>query len=222
VKPGVIAASDEAGVPPHEHPGKGSARLKAGAGPLLEAALTRENLHKAWKRVKANKGAAGVDGLDIEQTAQLLRTNWPQTRQALLAGTYRPQPVRRVMIPEPDGSQALLAHLKRIKVARLAHAFAEEQGLPWAALARPHSERLGGGAQMGLGHQDRRAPQPEAATMNADYVPTVQFRTSTSSGSSTTNWRRGWSVQPRRAQVQSEAWIWRRIERLRQAGLCAT
>ena len=72
---------------------------------MLEAALTRENLQAAWKRVKANKGAAGVDGLDIEQTAQLLRTSWPQTRQALLAGTYRPQPVRRVMIPKPDGSQ---------------------------------------------------------------------------------------------------------------------
>jgi RNA-directed DNA polymerase len=99
------AASDEACDPPHEHPGTGSARPKAGTGTLLEAALTRENLQAAWKRVKANKGAAGVDGLDIEQTAQWLRTNWPQTRQALLAGTYRPQPVRKVMIPKPDGSQ---------------------------------------------------------------------------------------------------------------------
>lgn len=60
-------ASDEASGPPREHPDTGSARPKAGAGPLLEAALTRENLHRAWKRVKANKGAAGVDGLDIEQ-----------------------------------------------------------------------------------------------------------------------------------------------------------
>lgn len=72
---------------------------------MLEAALTRENLQAAWKRVKANRGAAGVDGLDIEQTAHLLRTKWPQTRQALLAGTYRPRSVRRVMIPKPDGSQ---------------------------------------------------------------------------------------------------------------------
>jgi RNA-directed DNA polymerase len=78
---------------------------KTGAGTLLEAALTRENLQTAWKRVKVNKGAAGVDGLDIERTAELLRTGWPQTRQALLAGTYRPQPVRKVMIPKPDGSQ---------------------------------------------------------------------------------------------------------------------
>jgi len=81
--------SDGACGPPREHQFTGPARPKAGTGGLLEAALTRENLHRAWKRVKANKGAAGVDGLDIEQTAHLLRTSWPQTRQALLAGTYR-------------------------------------------------------------------------------------------------------------------------------------
>ena len=97
--------SDEACGPPHEHPDTGSAKAKVGAGTLLEAALTRGNLQAAWKRVKANKGAAGVDGLDIEQTCDLLRTSWPQTRQALLAGKYRPQPVRRVMIPKPEGSQ---------------------------------------------------------------------------------------------------------------------
>ena len=98
-------ASDEACGPSQEHQGTGSVTQKVGAGTLLEAALTRENLQAAWKRVKANKGAAGVDGLDIEQTAQLLQTKWPQIRQGLLAGTYRPMPVRRVMIPKPDGSQ---------------------------------------------------------------------------------------------------------------------
>ena len=59
----------------------------------------------AWKRVKANKGAAGVDGLDTEQTARVLQTKWPDIRQALLQGRYRPSPVRKVMIPKPDGSQ---------------------------------------------------------------------------------------------------------------------
>jgi RNA-directed DNA polymerase len=98
-------ASDEACGPSQEHQGTGSAKQTAGAGTLLEAALTRENLQAAWKRVKANKGAAGVDGLDIEQTHSLLQTTWPQTRQALLAGKYRPSPVRRVMIAKPDGSQ---------------------------------------------------------------------------------------------------------------------
>ena len=98
-------ASDEACGPSLEHPRTGSARPKAGTGGLLEAALTRQNLQTAWKRVKANKGAAGVDGLDIEQTARLLQTSWPDIRQALLAGRYRPSPVRKVLIPKPDGSQ---------------------------------------------------------------------------------------------------------------------
>ena len=98
-------ARDEACGPLLEHPDTGSAKSTAGTGGLLEAALTRQNLQAVWKRVKANKGAAGVDGLDIEQTAQVLRTQWPEIRQALLAGRYRPSPVRKVMIPKPDGSQ---------------------------------------------------------------------------------------------------------------------
>ena len=97
--------SDEACGPLLEHPPTGSAKQRVGTGGLLEAALTRQNLHAAWKRVKANKGAAGVDGLDIEQTAQVIRTSWPDIRQMLLAGRYRPSPVRKVMIPKPDGSQ---------------------------------------------------------------------------------------------------------------------
>jgi group II intron reverse transcriptase/maturase len=72
---------------------------------LLHAALTRENLQKALKRVRANKGAAGVDGLDIDQTAELLRTSWPVIREQLLTGTYRPMPVRRVVIPKPGGGE---------------------------------------------------------------------------------------------------------------------
>jgi RNA-directed DNA polymerase len=98
-------ASDETRGTLHEHPDTGSAKQLPGTGGLLEAALTRQNLQAAWKRVKANKGAAGVDGLDIEQTAHVLQTSWPDIRQALLAGSYRPSPVRKVLIPKPDGSQ---------------------------------------------------------------------------------------------------------------------
>ncbi|MBY3124670.1 group II intron reverse transcriptase/maturase [Rhizobium laguerreae] len=75
-----------------------------GAG-LLEAALRRENLQRALKQVRANKGAAGVDGLDIGQTAAMLRQCWPVIRDSLREGTYRPQPVRRVMIPKPGGGE---------------------------------------------------------------------------------------------------------------------
>ena len=69
------------------------------------AALTRENLQQAFKRVRANKGAAGVDGLDIDETARQLVTTWPTLREQLLRGTYRPSPVRRVTIPKPDGGE---------------------------------------------------------------------------------------------------------------------
>jgi retron-type reverse transcriptase len=69
------------------------------------AALTRENLQQAWKRVRANKGVAGVDGLDIDQTATQLRTAWPAIRAQLLSGMYRPSPVRRVTIAKPEGGE---------------------------------------------------------------------------------------------------------------------
>ena len=72
---------------------------------LLGAVLARENMQQAWKRVRANKGAAGIDGLDIDQTAERLRREWPRIRERLLSGTYRPQPVRRVTIPKPDGGE---------------------------------------------------------------------------------------------------------------------
>ena len=72
---------------------------------LLMQALARENMQRAWKRVKANKGAAGVDGMDIAQTGRYLVTALPTIREQLMAGTYRPSPVRRVGIPKPDGSE---------------------------------------------------------------------------------------------------------------------
>ncbi|MEX3526532.1 MAG: hypothetical protein VB143_03585 [Burkholderia sp.] len=57
----------------------------------------------AWKRVKANRGSAGVDGKSIAGTAEYLKTHWPGIREALLDGSYRPAPVRRVQIPKPGG-----------------------------------------------------------------------------------------------------------------------
>src|SRR3954463_16214896 len=76
--------------------------------PLLEQILERENLIRAWDRVRSNGGAAGVDGLTIEQTGERLRTLWPTIRAQLLQGTYRPQPVRRVEIAKPDGGVRML------------------------------------------------------------------------------------------------------------------
>jgi RNA-directed DNA polymerase len=77
-------------------------------GSALETALSRENMVQAWKRVKANKGSAGVDGRSIAETSTWLAQHWPVVKESLLSGSYRPSPVRRVMIPKPDGSERQL------------------------------------------------------------------------------------------------------------------
>src|SRR5215472_16048724 len=79
---------------------------------LMEEVCNRENLVRAWKRVRRNQGSAGVDGMTIDDARDYLREHWPSIRSQLLAGTYQPQPVKRVEIPKPDGgseSSACLA-----------------------------------------------------------------------------------------------------------------
>jgi hypothetical protein len=75
----------------------------SGRDDLLTQALASANMVNAWKRVKANRGSAGVDGRTIAETAAYLRTHWPGIREALLNGSYRPEPVRRVQIPKAGG-----------------------------------------------------------------------------------------------------------------------
>ena len=70
---------------------------------LMEEVCERNNLVKAWKQVRGNKGSPGVDGKTIGDTLDALREHWPAIRDQLLQGTYRPQPVRRVNIPKPGG-----------------------------------------------------------------------------------------------------------------------
>ena len=70
---------------------------------LMEEVCDRENLQRAWKRVRSNKGAPGVDGMTINDARDYLREHWPGIRVQLLEGTYQPQPVKRVEIPKPDG-----------------------------------------------------------------------------------------------------------------------
>ena len=99
------ARSEAVQIPVSDEPDCPRRITKSTGSALLQAALTRENLQKAFKRVRANKGAAGVDGLDIDQTACALVHTWPAIRQQILLGTYRPSPVRRVAIPKPDGGE---------------------------------------------------------------------------------------------------------------------
>src|SRR5262249_29309335 len=70
---------------------------------LMEEVCERENLKEALRRVKANKGSAGVDGMSIGRLSDHLKQHRPAIREQLLNGTYKPKPVRRVEIPKPDG-----------------------------------------------------------------------------------------------------------------------
>jgi len=70
---------------------------------LLERILSKENMAMAWKRVKANHGAPGVDSITIEKFPDHTRELWVNIRQSLLSGTYQPLPVKRVEIPKPTG-----------------------------------------------------------------------------------------------------------------------
>ena len=74
----------------------------------LESVWEAHNLRRAWKAVKANAGAAGVDGRDIEHTRTHLRAHWAAIAQKLKAGEYRPGAIREVPIPKPNGGMRTL------------------------------------------------------------------------------------------------------------------
>ena len=70
------------------------------ANGMLEEIVSRENLNRAYKRVKGNKGAGGVDGMEVDELLQYLKDNGEEIRKSIVEGRYRPQPVRRVEIPK--------------------------------------------------------------------------------------------------------------------------
>jgi Reverse transcriptase (RNA-dependent DNA polymerase) len=77
-------------------------------GELLARVLERDNLQRALKQVRRNKGAPGVDGMSVDELPQHLVHHWAAIKADILAGRYRPQPVRRVEIPKPDGRKRML------------------------------------------------------------------------------------------------------------------
>ena len=94
-----------------EHQGYAEARStdrregkeRGGASELLEAILDRDNLNRAYKRVKSNHGAAGIDGMSVEEALPWLREHREELLQSIRDGSYEPSPVRRKKIPKPDG-----------------------------------------------------------------------------------------------------------------------
>lgn len=82
---------------------EGQTENPTGTEMLMEEICQCENLEKAWKKVKANDGSAGVDGMRVEELAEYLKMNWAGIKEQMLAGKYKPKPVKRVEISKPDG-----------------------------------------------------------------------------------------------------------------------
>ena len=74
---------------------------------MIEEILEPENISAAWKRVKRNKGATGIDGMTVEDFPAFWREHWPRIATAIREGNYRPAPVRRAWIILPSGRSAV-------------------------------------------------------------------------------------------------------------------
>ena len=70
---------------------------------LMEQILSRENMQLAYKKVKANKGAGGIDNISVDEIDEYLKENWEDIKERIRNRKYKPQPVLRVKIPKPDG-----------------------------------------------------------------------------------------------------------------------
>lgn len=99
VKPVGVMRSVEAS------PARDSGKSDAGVQDVRDAVFARENMQTALKRVESNKGAAGIDGMEVSELHGYLKEHWLEVRAALESGTYRPSPVRRVEIPKPNGGE---------------------------------------------------------------------------------------------------------------------
>ena len=115
-------------------------RPAAGQEPSMEAVVEPGNLKKALARVRRNKGAPGVDGMTVDELGDHLKAHWPEIRSRLLAGSYTPQPVRRVEIPKPSGGVRLLG-------VPSSHALTQPSSRPSIAAAR--TGRVGSGRGCG-------------------------------------------------------------------------
>src|SRR5262244_1508892 len=122
----VAADADDGAETRHAHPegsgrkppeqGSGASIITARSQPtppemevrLMEKIVSRANMMAAYRRVMANKGAAGIDRMTVEQLQPYLKEYWPRIREELQEGRYRPQPVRGVEIPKPGGGMRQL------------------------------------------------------------------------------------------------------------------
>lgn len=107
-------------------------------GPLLQRVLERENLQRALRQVRRNKGAPGIDGMSVDALPGYLKEHWPEIRASIEAGRYRPQPVRRVEIPKPDGRMRQLG-IPTVLDRFVQQAIAQVVQAQWEPHFHPHS-----------------------------------------------------------------------------------
>src|SRR5215207_10698395 len=93
---------------PSPSPAPGDTAPHPAEASLWEQLMARENLAEALRRVEQNAGAPGIDGMSTKELRPWLHRHWPQVRSELDAGTYRPRPVRRAMIPKRSGGKRML------------------------------------------------------------------------------------------------------------------
>lgn len=105
---------------------------------LMTEVLDKENLKRALAQVRRNKGAPGIDGMTVEQLGAHLKAHWPGIRAQLVAGTYRPKPVKRVEIPKPDGRKRLLG-IPCVVDRFIQQALAQVVQRQWEPHFHPHS-----------------------------------------------------------------------------------
>lgn len=105
---------------------------------LLERVLSRANLQRALKQVRSNRGAPGIDGMTVDALPSYLKEHWPRIRAELVAGSYRPQPVRRVEIPKPDGRKRPLG-IPTVLDRFIQQAIAQVVGEQWEPHFHPRS-----------------------------------------------------------------------------------
>jgi len=106
--------------------------------PWMACVLSRNNLNRALKQVRRNKGAPGIDGMTVDELPDYLRQHWAEIRQQLLRQTYRPKPVRRVTIPKANGGSRPLG-IPTVLDRFIQQAIAQVIQQDWEPRFHPHS-----------------------------------------------------------------------------------
>ena len=111
----------------------------ANTSQIMEEVCERENLKKALRQVRGNKGSAGIDGMTVDELSAYLKQHWPAIREQLLNGTYEPKPVRRVEIPKPDGGGVRKLGIPTVLDRFIQQAVMQVLQRQWDPTFSPHS-----------------------------------------------------------------------------------